>query len=71
MMMQRGIAEGVIMAPGASFTKDPTKPSNAIRACFSKASYEEMNLVRIFQLYMLMVKTCLRSIDPLPSVGNL
>ncbi|KAI4496997.1 hypothetical protein M0802_007945 [Mischocyttarus mexicanus] len=44
MLMQRGIAEGVIMAPGASFTKDPTKPNNAIRASFSKASYEEMNL---------------------------
>lgn len=44
MMMQRGIAQGVIMAPGASFTKDPTKPCNAIRASFSKASYEEMNL---------------------------
>ncbi|XP_035743764.1 kynurenine/alpha-aminoadipate aminotransferase, mitochondrial-like [Vespa mandarinia] len=44
MMMQKGIAKGVIMAPGASFTTDLSKPSNAIRASFSKASYEEMNL---------------------------
>ncbi|KAK2582667.1 hypothetical protein KPH14_004945 [Odynerus spinipes] len=52
MMMQRGVAQGVIMAPGASFTKDPTKPCNAIRASFSKASYEEMNLAmeRLAQL---------------------
>lgn len=44
-LMQRGIAEGVIMTPGAPFMKDSTKPCNAIRASFSKASYEEMNLV--------------------------
>lgn len=45
MIMQRGVTEGVIMAPGAAFMKDPSKPCNAIRASFSKASYEEMNLV--------------------------
>ncbi|XP_050584640.1 kynurenine/alpha-aminoadipate aminotransferase, mitochondrial-like [Bombus affinis] len=44
MIMQRGVTEGVIMAPGAAFMKDPSKPCNAIRASFSKASYEEMNL---------------------------
>lgn len=45
MLMQRGITEGVIMAPGAPFMKDSSKPCNAIRASFSKASYEEMNVV--------------------------
>lgn len=45
MIMQRGVTEGVIMAPGAAFMKDSSKPCNAIRASFSKASYEEMNLV--------------------------
>lgn len=44
MLMQRGITEGVLMAPGAPFMKDSSKPCNAIRASFSKASYEEMNL---------------------------
>ncbi|CAK9800200.1 Kynurenine/alpha-aminoadipate aminotransferase, mitochondrial [Anthophora plagiata] len=44
MMMQRGVAEGVIMAPGAAFMKDTGKPCNAIRASFAKASYEEMDL---------------------------
>lgn len=43
--MQRGITEGVLMAPGAPFMKDSSKPCNTIRASFSKASYEEMNLV--------------------------
>lgn len=45
MIMQRGVTKGVIMAPGAAFMKDSSKPCNAIRASFSKASYEEMNLV--------------------------
>lgn len=45
MMMQRGVTEGVIMAPGAAFMSDTTKPCNAIRASFAKASYEEMDLV--------------------------
>ncbi|XP_076751263.1 kynurenine/alpha-aminoadipate aminotransferase, mitochondrial [Xylocopa sonorina] len=44
MMMQRGVTEGVIMAPGAAFMKDPSKPCNAIRASFAKVSYEEMDL---------------------------
>lgn len=44
MMMQRGVTEGVIMAPGAAFMRD-TKHSNTIRASFAKASYEDMNLV--------------------------
>ncbi|XP_076668048.1 kynurenine/alpha-aminoadipate aminotransferase, mitochondrial [Andrena cerasifolii] len=44
MIMQRGVAEGVIMAPGAAFTRDPSKPCNAVRASFAKASYEEMDL---------------------------
>lgn len=43
--MQRGVTNGVIMAPGAAFMKDPSKSCNAIRASFSKASYEEMDLV--------------------------
>ncbi|KAG7201107.1 hypothetical protein KM043_003903 [Ampulex compressa] len=52
MMMQRGVTEGVIMAPGAAFMKDSNKPCNAIRASFAKASYEEMNLAmeRLAQL---------------------
>ncbi|XP_032682526.1 kynurenine/alpha-aminoadipate aminotransferase, mitochondrial-like isoform X2 [Odontomachus brunneus] len=52
MMMQRGVKEGVIMAPGAAFMKDPTKPCNAIRASFAKVSYEEMDLAmeRLAQL---------------------
>lgn len=41
---QRGIKEGIIMAPGAAFMTDSSKPCNAVRASFSKASYEEMNL---------------------------
>lgn len=44
-MMQRGVKEGVIMTPGAAFARDSTKCSNAIRASFTKASYEEMDLV--------------------------
>ncbi|XP_066599041.1 kynurenine/alpha-aminoadipate aminotransferase, mitochondrial-like [Prorops nasuta] len=52
LVMQKGITQGVIMAPGAAFMKDPTKPCNAIRASFAKASYEEMNLAmeRLAQL---------------------
>jgi len=45
MIMQRGVTDGVIMAPGAAFMRDSTKPCNAIRASFSKASYKEMDLV--------------------------
>ncbi|XP_031832419.1 kynurenine/alpha-aminoadipate aminotransferase, mitochondrial isoform X1 [Nomia melanderi] len=44
MIMQRGVKEGVIMAPGGAFMKDTTKPCNAVRASFAKASYEEMDL---------------------------
>lgn len=44
MIMQKGVMEGVIMAPGAAFMRDPSKPCNAIRASFAKASYEEMDL---------------------------
>ncbi|XP_076245178.1 kynurenine/alpha-aminoadipate aminotransferase, mitochondrial [Calliopsis andreniformis] len=44
MIMQRGVKMGVIMAPGAAFMKDPSKPCNAVRASFSKASYAEMDL---------------------------
>ncbi|KAH0953640.1 hypothetical protein HN011_002425 [Eciton burchellii] len=43
-IMQRGVKDGVIMAPGAAFMKDPSKPCNAIRASFSKVSYKEMDL---------------------------
>ncbi|KAL6427421.1 hypothetical protein ACFW04_008748 [Cataglyphis niger] len=52
MIMQRGITDGVIMAPGAAFMKDSSKPCNAIRASFAKASYEEMDLAmrRLAQL---------------------
>ncbi|KAF3423170.1 hypothetical protein E2986_07626 [Frieseomelitta varia] len=44
MIMQRGITEGIIMVPGSVFMKDSSKPCNAIRASFAKASYEEMDL---------------------------
>ncbi|XP_076631045.1 kynurenine/alpha-aminoadipate aminotransferase, mitochondrial-like isoform X1 [Colletes latitarsis] len=44
MIMQGGVKEGVIMAPGAAFMKDPSKPCNAIRASFAKATYEEMDM---------------------------
>ncbi|EFN75570.1 Kynurenine/alpha-aminoadipate aminotransferase mitochondrial [Harpegnathos saltator] len=52
MMMQRGITEGVIMAPGAAFMTDTSKPCNAIRASFAKASYKDMDLAmeRLAQL---------------------
>ncbi|KAL6266614.1 hypothetical protein P5V15_003459 [Pogonomyrmex californicus] len=52
MLMQRGVTDGVIMAPGAAFMSDPTKTCNAIRASFAKASYEEMDLAleRLAQL---------------------
>ncbi|XP_011690957.1 PREDICTED: kynurenine/alpha-aminoadipate aminotransferase, mitochondrial-like [Wasmannia auropunctata] len=52
MIMQRGVTEGVIMAPGAAFMRDTSKPCNAIRASFTKASYEEMDLAleRLAQL---------------------
>lgn len=49
MLMQRGITEGVIMAPGAAFMKDPSKPCNAIRASFAKASYKDIDLVRFIK----------------------
>jgi len=57
MLMQRGVTEGVIMAPGAAFMRDTSKPCNAIRASFTKASYKEMDLVfslfiYIFYLYI-------------------
>lgn len=52
MMMQRGVVEGVIMAPGAAFMKDSSKPCNAIRASFTKASFKEMDLVYFLYLYM-------------------
>ncbi|XP_033220045.1 kynurenine/alpha-aminoadipate aminotransferase, mitochondrial-like [Belonocnema kinseyi] len=44
MVMQRGVTHGVLLAPGAAFMADPSKPCNAIRASFAKASYKEMNL---------------------------
>ncbi|XP_011879387.1 PREDICTED: kynurenine/alpha-aminoadipate aminotransferase, mitochondrial-like [Vollenhovia emeryi] len=44
MIMQQGVKSGVIMAPGAAFMKDSTKSCNAIRASFTKASREEMDL---------------------------
>ncbi|XP_014209065.1 kynurenine/alpha-aminoadipate aminotransferase, mitochondrial-like isoform X1 [Copidosoma floridanum] len=44
MVMQRGIAHGVLVAPGAAFMADPSEPCNAIRASFAKATYKEMNL---------------------------
>ncbi|XP_072752226.1 kynurenine/alpha-aminoadipate aminotransferase, mitochondrial [Anoplolepis gracilipes] len=52
MIMQRGVTDGVIMAPGAAFTKDSSKSCNAVRASFAKASYEEMDLAmrRLAQL---------------------
>lgn len=52
---QRGIKEGIIMAPGAAFMTDSSKPCNAVRASFSKASYEEMNLVHLKLVYLLFV----------------
>ncbi|XP_020298462.1 kynurenine/alpha-aminoadipate aminotransferase, mitochondrial-like [Pseudomyrmex gracilis] len=52
MIMQRGVMEGVIMAPGAAFMKNSSKSCNAIRASFSKASYAEMDqaMERLAQL---------------------
>ncbi|XP_043469350.1 kynurenine/alpha-aminoadipate aminotransferase, mitochondrial-like [Leptopilina heterotoma] len=44
MVMQRGVTHGVLLAPGAAFMADPSKPCNAIRASFAKATYNEMNL---------------------------
>lgn len=46
MIMQRGVTKGIIIIPGGAFTKDTTKPCNAIRASFARISYEEMDLVR-------------------------
>ena len=45
MVMQRGVTNGVLVAPGAAFMADPSEPCNAIRVSFAKASYEEMDLV--------------------------
>ena len=45
MVMQRGVTHGVLLAPGAAFMADSSKPCNAIRASFAKATYREMNLV--------------------------
>lgn len=45
MVMQRGVTNGVLVAPGAAFMADPLKPCNAIRASFAKASYADMDLV--------------------------
>lgn len=58
MIMQRGITDGVIMAPGAGFMKDTSKPCNAIRASFAKASYEEMDLV-YFKFILYIYFTCI------------
>ncbi|XP_078049168.1 kynurenine/alpha-aminoadipate aminotransferase, mitochondrial [Augochlora pura] len=44
MIMQQGVKNGVIMAPGAAFMADKNEPCNAIRASFAKASYQEMDL---------------------------
>jgi kynurenine/2-aminoadipate aminotransferase len=46
MVMQRGVSHGILVAPGAAFMADSSKPCNAIRASFAKASYKEMNVVR-------------------------
>ncbi|XP_018340476.1 PREDICTED: kynurenine/alpha-aminoadipate aminotransferase, mitochondrial-like [Trachymyrmex septentrionalis] len=65
-MMQRGVTEGVIMAPGAAFMRDPTKCSNAIRASFTKASYEEMDLAmeRLAQLiHMELAENYIENVD--------
>lgn len=45
MVMQRGVLNGVLLAPGAAFTCDSSKPCNAIRASFAKATYEDMDMV--------------------------
>nr|XP_012217627.1 PREDICTED: kynurenine/alpha-aminoadipate aminotransferase, mitochondrial-like [Linepithema humile] len=52
MLMQRGVAAGVILTPGAAFMRDSSKPCNAIRASFTKVSYKEMDLAmqRLAQL---------------------
>ncbi|KAL0134558.1 hypothetical protein PUN28_001387 [Cardiocondyla obscurior] len=52
MIMQRGVREGVLLAPGAAFMKDSTIPCNAVRASFAKASNKEMDLAlqRLAQL---------------------
>ncbi|XP_043282360.1 kynurenine/alpha-aminoadipate aminotransferase, mitochondrial-like [Venturia canescens] len=44
MVMQRGVTNGILVAPGAAFMADPSAPCNAIRASFAKASYAEMDL---------------------------
>lgn len=57
MVMQRGVTHGVLLAPGAAFMADPSKPCNAIRASFAKASYKEMNLVSfIIRRYIKKIK---------------
>lgn len=45
MVMQRGVTNGILVAPGAAFMADPSAPCNAIRASFAKATYAEMDLV--------------------------
>ncbi|XP_015112718.1 kynurenine/alpha-aminoadipate aminotransferase, mitochondrial [Diachasma alloeum] len=44
MVMQNGVKNGVLLAPGAAFMADPSESCSAIRASYAKASYEEMEL---------------------------
>ncbi|XP_011299937.1 kynurenine/alpha-aminoadipate aminotransferase, mitochondrial [Fopius arisanus] len=44
MVMQNGVKNGILLAPGAAFMADPSEPCSAIRASYAKATYEEMEL---------------------------
>ncbi|MCL4131115.1 UNVERIFIED_CONTAM: hypothetical protein GTU68_015955, partial [Idotea baltica] len=44
MVMQRGVKKNVILLPGKAFMTDPSKPSNYLRAAFSLATPEKMDL---------------------------
>ena len=67
MVMQRGVVHGVLVAPGAAFMADPSKPCNAIRLSFAKASYDEMNLVSFSYKFNFLPKTMLYLFNKLSS----
>ncbi|KAN0023297.1 hypothetical protein ACTFIU_011467 [Dictyostelium citrinum] len=43
LIFKKAVEKKVLLVPGISFSTDPTKPSQFVRACFSTASKEQMD----------------------------
>ncbi|KAN0029875.1 hypothetical protein ACTA71_008012 [Dictyostelium dimigraforme] len=43
LIFKKAVEKKVLLVPGISFSTDPTKPSQYVRACFSTASKEQMD----------------------------